>query len=318
MGAMILILLVLIGRGGYVAAESRWGIGAGIISCILAYVLPVLTLNLFAKAYDDKDRQSDNPKSKSSKSESKSRESSSRRTESAYESFRCGQDDMAYDSAMKRQLAFLRLLSCMMAKIANADGHIDESEIKAVERTFIRLGFDDEQRQVCMSAFRGALSSQECINVLANSFARTGFGLEIRNLVYEILWDIACADGILAAGEKTALREAAVGLNLDQGIYERFYQERVKVDSTGYDRHESNQPKRKCERELQDAYAELGCRNTDTNEELKKAYRSLVKKLHPDILRAQGMPETLMSRANERMCRINHAWELIKRNRNIH
>ena len=204
-----------------------------------------------------------------------------------------------------------------MAKVAKADGHVDESEIRAVEGVFVRLGFDDEQRQVCISAFRSALSSQERIGVLASSFTCEGFSIEIRILVYEILWDIACADGVLAVGEKAVLREAAAGLNLAQGTYERFYRERVKKDSTDYGNHEENEKRNRCNSELEDAYDELGCKSTATDDELKNAYRSLAKKLHPDILRAQGMPESLMARANERMVRINRAWELIKRSRNI-
>ena len=120
-------------------------------------------------------------------------------------------------------------------------------------------------------------------------------------------------DGVLAVSEKAVLREAAAGLNLIQGTYERFYRERVKKDSTDYGHHEENEKRNQCDSELEDAYDELGCKSTATDDELKNAYRSLAKKLHPDILRAQGMPEPLMARANERMARINRAWERIKK-----
>lgn len=305
MEVIILVLIVLIGRGGYVAAESRWGVCAGVVSCVLAYVLPLLTLIFFGKSMGEE------------KEGKKADGNPTRNEKSPDRQYHAHEQHYDNNTAIRQRLVFLRLLSCMMAKVAKADGHVDESEIREVEGVFVRLGFDDEQRQVCISAFRGALSSQDRIGVLANSFSRAGFSLETRILVYEILWDIACADGFLAVGEKAILREAAVGLNLVQGTYERFYRERVKRKSTDYGHREEDEKRNQCNSELEDAYNELGCKSTATDDELKNAYRSLAKKLHPDILRAEGMPESLLSCANERMARINRAWERIKMSRDI-
>ena len=317
MWVIVLLLIYFIGRGGYVAAESRWGIGAGIVSCIIAYVLPILTFCFYILSQDDNTTKKAQGKPKEDGPSPKANNEDKHQSQTANGRSRREQQECEYDSAMRKRLVFLRLLSCMMAKVAKADGHVDESEIQAAEGVFVRLGFDDEQRQVCVSAFRSALSSQDRIGVLASSFTRAGFSLEIRILVYEILWDIACADGVLAVGEKAVLREAAAGLNLVQGTYERFYRERVRKDSAGYGHQEENAKRNQCNSELEDAYDELGCKSTATDDELKTAYRSLAKKLHPDILRAQGIPESLMARANERMARINRAWERIKKSRDI-
>jgi DnaJ like chaperone protein len=50
---------------------------------------------------------------------------------------------------------------------------------------------------------------------------------------------------------------------------------------------------------------------------LRRAYRAQAKKHHPDLLRAQGLPEEMITRATEQMARINNAWEEIKRARGI-
>ena len=317
MWVIVLLLIYFIGRGGYVAAESRWGVGAGVVSCLIAYALPILTFCFYIMSQDDDATKKAQGKHKEDGPSPKANDEGKRQSQTTNEKSRREQQEREYNSAMRKRLVFLRLLSCMMAKVAKADGHVDETEIQAVEGVFVRLGFDDEQRQVCISAFRSALSSQDRMGVLASSFARAGFSLEIRILVYEILWDIACADGVLAVGEKSVLREAAAGLNLIQGTYERFYRERVKKDSTDYGQQEENAKRNRCNSELEEAYDELGYKSAATDDELRNAYRSLAKQLHPDILRAQGMPESLLARANERMVRINRAWELIKRSRNI-
>ena len=50
---------------------------------------------------------------------------------------------------------------------------------------------------------------------------------------------------------------------------------------------------------------------------MKRAYRELAKKNHPDLLRAQGLPEELVGKATEKMGRINEAWSVIKERRGI-
>ena len=50
---------------------------------------------------------------------------------------------------------------------------------------------------------------------------------------------------------------------------------------------------------------------------LRRRYRELAKKNHPDAMRAQGLPEEMVGKATERMSRINAAWETIKEARGI-
>ena len=66
-----------------------------------------------------------------------------------------------------------------------------------------------------------------------------------------------------------------------------------------------------------DPYEVLGVKRSMSNEELRAVYREKAKRLHPDILRAQGLSEELLGRANEQMSRINAAWDEIKKERGI-
>lgn len=309
MWVVILVILILIGRGAYIAAESRWGVAAGVVSCLLAFVLPFLTLCFWINGSEDAPSR----KTKGNKSGKSGEGTSSTKGESEHVR---REQPSGGGPALKQRLEFLRLLSCMMAKLAKADGRVDESEIQVVEQVFSRLGFDENQRLLCISTFRDALKSDIRIGMLARMFVSLEFNFEVRHLVYEILWDIACADGVLDVGEKAALREAAIGFNFAPGTYERYYRQWVRAEKAGEaNREESSKSNQHSE--LDDAYEELGCTSSSTDETLKETYRTLAKRLHPDILRAQGMPESLMARANERMARINRAWERIKKARNI-
>ena len=68
---------------------------------------------------------------------------------------------------------------------------------------------------------------------------------------------------------------------------------------------------------LADAYAVLGASANDSADELKRKYRELAKRNHPDALRAQGLPEEMVGKATERMSRINAAWATIREARGI-
>ena len=61
----------------------------------------------------------------------------------------------------------------------------------------------------------------------------------------------------------------------------------------------------------------LGCSQSATDDELRRAYREKAKQLHPDVLRAQGLSDELVSRASEQMARLNAAWATLRQKRRL-
>ena len=59
------------------------------------------------------------------------------------------------------------------------------------------------------------------------------------------------------------------------------------------------------------AYATLGASPADADDELKRKYRELVKRNHPDAMRARGLSEAEVGKATERMARLNEAWAAV-------
>ena len=64
-------------------------------------------------------------------------------------------------------------------------------------------------------------------------------------------------------------------------------------------------------------YEVLGCQPAATDDEVCRAYREKAKRLHPDTLRAQGLPDEIIAAANEQMSRVNAAWNAVKRERHL-
>ena len=179
------------------------------------------------------------------------------------------------------------------------------------------IGFSDIQKQVCILAFRNALIATHHISYYACQLVELKFSYELRMIAYEILWDIACADGVLDLEEKTLLESLEKSLLLEPGTFNHFFRQRVRQSREGNGGFDNAKNSSAQKDPLSDEYEELGCSSSATDEELRSAYRNLAKRLHPDILRAQGMPEALMVKANARMARINAAWDKIKKARGI-
>jgi len=66
-----------------------------------------------------------------------------------------------------------------------------------------------------------------------------------------------------------------------------------------------------------DPYLVLGITPEISDEDLKKAYRRLVRENHPDTLIARGVPEELVSIASDKLAAINVAYEKIVKARGL-
>jgi len=210
-------------------------------------------------------------------------------------------------------MVFCASAAAMLAKMAKADGQVSRSEIVGVERAFARLGFSASVREYAIGVFRKAKDDEHTIYDYAREFAREVRSLEVRELFYEMLWDVACADGVVSSAELEMLQRVPYDLRIRPGWFNYFASARLRSGPGGG--HGGGGPAPRDE--LADAYRLLGASERDSASELKRKYRELAKKNHPDALRAQGLPEEMVGKATDRMSRINAAWERIRTARGI-
>ena len=215
---------------------------------------------------------------------------------------------VSYSAMPQRDRAklFCASAAAMLAKMAKADGTVTQEEIAGVENAFRRLGFTSSARRYAIDVFRRAKDDSHTIYEYAQEFASAVDSVEVRELFYEILWDVACADGHVSRMELAILQRIPRALCIRIDWYGYFASQRL-------GERRSTAPRDP----LAEAYAVLGVSANDSTDVMKRKYRELAKKNHPDALRAQGLPEEMVGKATERMSRINEAWARIKEARGI-
>lgn len=67
-----------------------------------------------------------------------------------------------------------------------------------------------------------------------------------------------------------------------------------------------------------DPYEVLGCRRNDSDEVIRKRYRELVAKYHPDRFIGQNLDKEFVELASRKFQRIQEAYERIRRERHMH
>lgn len=210
--------------------------------------------------------------------------------------------------AQKRAMVFSASAAAILAKMAKADGLVTPDEIASVEAAFNRLGFDQTTRDYAVNVFRRAKDDHHSIYEYATEFAGAVDSVQVRELFYELLWDLACADGVVSSYELTILKRIPNSLKIRSEWFDIHYRERM--TSSRRDSYHSVDP-------LAEAYRTLGVESNASDDAVKKAYRDLAKQNHPDILRAKGLPEELIGKATEKMSRINEAWSKVKEARGL-
>lgn len=203
------------------------------------------------------------------------------------------------------QMAFFAATFGVMGCIAKADGRVSPEEIRLAERVMDQLGLDAQQRRAARALFNqgrsGAFALDEVLDQLRSECLR---GANIRRMFLEIQFQAAWADGGLHPEERRLLQHVAARLGLSRADFielERMFGSAVGGRADGPS--------------LDSAYATLGVSPDTPDADVKRAYRRLMSRHHPDKLAAKGLPDEMMRAATERTQQIKAAWETVKAER---
>ncbi len=187
----------------------------------------------------------------------------------------------------------------LSAKLAKCDGAVVREEIDAFKRQF---RIPPEAVRDVGRMFDAARDSNEGFEPyatkLGDAFMDTPGVLED---VLAALFVIARADKPINGREVDFLQRVHAQLGLGP---------------MAWDRARGAAPRFRPE-PTDDAYAVLGVARTATDDEVRAAWKALVRANHPDSLASRGVPKEFIASATDKVAGINAAWDRIKRERGL-
>lgn len=208
---------------------------------------------------------------------------------------------MAATLGQKEQVYSLCLI-VLAAKLAKSDGPVNRTEINAFKKL---LNIPQAQTHQIGQLFDNARQRTDDFEAFAQLLRQThADNLPALEDMLKILYNLAMADvpsgRSISPQEEAFLRKLHAIFGLSIGAWDRI--------ENGTARPSSNPDH---------AYRILGVKMSASNEEIRMAWKKLVRDTHPDILSARGVSQAELSRASEKIARINAAWDQIKRDRKI-
>jgi DnaJ like chaperone protein len=195
-----------------------------------------------------------------------------------------------------KQVAFTIAVIALGAKMAKADGVVTREEIDVFKRVF-RIPANEEKNvgRVFNMARKDTAGYEEYAAQVERMFRDTPQMME--DLLHG-LFSIAMADSVLHPDEDIYLQNVAGIFGFNEADYARIKSYHAKDG-------ESN------------PYQILGVSADISNEDLKKAHRRLILENHPDKVMAQGLPQEFVDVANDKLAKINAAYDEVLKIRGL-
>jgi len=205
------------------------------------------------------------------------------------------------------------LLIALMAKVAKADGSVCELEAQMLKHTFTDISRHFENAEEIREKLKVIYTKEKesfdnTLEICEKLYKITKHDYPKRVKIMEYLLNLAFIDKEFSQTELMITEDISNALKIKRpdfenlvNTFENFYREQKNSQAVTIDK----------------AYEILESNPSDDNNILKKKYRTLVKKHHPDIVSGQGASQNIIDEATRKLQEINEAYELIKKERNI-
>lgn len=187
----------------------------------------------------------------------------------------------------------------LLGRLAKADGRVDESEIAVCEHLMQRLGLDGARRHAAVEAFQHG--KREDVD-LASAYAELRLSRQHAPMFLEIFVEMALADGRIEPEERRLLGKFAWMLGIRESVLELLIARRSGRRRNASDAASSDS----------DPYTVLGIDRKASEAEIRRAFRKLMSRHHPDKLAANGAAPEMVRLAQARTQEIIAAYERIK------
>ena len=205
------------------------------------------------------------------------------------------------------------LLVALMAKVSKADGQVCELEAEVLKHTFTDISSHfqnaDEVRENLKKLYEVEKNSfDNLIDICNRLYNLTKNDYHKRLKIMEYLLNLAFIDKEFSNTEMMITEDISNALKIKIQDFNNL----INTFKSFYAQQASNKAI-----SLEKAYEILESKSSDDATTLKKNYRALVKKHHPDIISGQGASQNIIDEATRKLQEINEAYELIKKDRGL-
>ncbi len=184
-------------------------------------------------------------------------------------------------------------LLILASVVIKSDGKVDQRELDYVRMHFVKM-YGKERANHAFKLFNGIIKKQISTRQVCLQI-RQYMSHATRLQLVHFLFGIAQADGQVTSNEEQEIKKIASYLYINEYDYSS-------IKAMFYDASDS-------------AYKMLEISKNVSDDEVKKAYRKMAKKYHPDKL--QNLGEEHKKGATEKFQKIQDAYEKIKKERGI-
>ena len=184
------------------------------------------------------------------------------------------------------RVSIIVLLACVI----KADGRVLKAEINSI-KPFLLRNFGEEGAKQALQLLKQLLE-QDINPVAVSQQIRQHVNYSVRLELVHMLLEVAKADGEVADSECQVIETIAVNMGIADADYQSLLSLYRKQTDANW------------------AYTALEIEPTATDDEVKKAYRRMAMKYHPDKVANAG--EAVRQQATEKFRAINEAYEHIK------
>ena len=204
----------------------------------------------------------------------------------------------------------------IMGHVAKSDGRVSEQEIAAARSVMAALRLDSMQVAVAIEEFgKGKANGFDLAGEMTSLRRAFADRPDLARIFVEIQVRAALAGNNLEGPARKYV--SRVASNLGISTIELAQIEAVLRIQRGNFRREAHEPAARSIQQIALAYQVLEVEATVSNDDVVKAYRRQLSRHHPDKLKANGLPESMLEHAKERTQQIIEAYEVIKERRGM-
>ncbi len=198
----------------------------------------------------------------------------------------------------------------VMGHLAKVDGRVSEEEVRVARRIMHGMRLSPEQVQVAIDRFTAGKHARypisERLAELRSRIARR----DLTRAFLEIQLQAAIGSGEVADAKRRMLWQVANDLGVGRV-------ELAQIEALVRAHMDGSAGASGARIDLDEAYRVLGVDPGATDGDVKTAYRRLMNQHHPDKLVARGLPESMVSLAEQKTHEIRAAYDRVKAHRDF-